>query len=127
MRTLSRRSLSGGFAVLSVVIALVIIFILTQQYMGPDSPEGTAYQVGYQERARATLAQASMRQAETQFHMLTDGRRPRDIEETRRVMNELARFGSGGRFFLDHNDELRVTNQVETPRFRERFNQPRFR
>ncbi len=126
MRTLTKRA-NRGFAVLSVIIALAIIFILTQQAMSPDSPEATVWESTYQERVTSAVAQANIRQAETQFYMLTEGRRPQNPEELRQVMDRLGQYGSGGRFFLDHNDELRVTNQLETPRFADRFNQPRFR
>lgn len=125
IRTLHPRA-NRGFALLAVIIALLIVGVLTQQYMAPDSPGGTTWSIQQRDRARSAVATANIRQAETQWIMRTEGRRP-PVQQLRRELNDLAQYGSGGRFFLDHNDNLRVTNQLDTPRFADRFDLPRYR
>jgi type II secretory pathway pseudopilin PulG len=122
-----RNNRRRGFSILCMLMALAIIGVLTSSYMGTDVPGGKPWAVTQQDRARSAVTAINTRTAQTQYFMATEGRRP-DIERLRIMMNNMSQTsGMGGRYFIDHREELRNTLQLQTPTFRETVNLPRTR
>lgn len=105
-----------GYAILSMLICLVIIFVLTQSYFSVDTPGGTMWVVSQQDRARAAVAAINFRSAEAEYIMRSDGRQL-PIAQQRQEMENLARYSKDGRFFVDDRQQLRLTTMIETRRF----------
>ena len=115
-----------GYAILSMLIALVIIGVLTQSFFSVDVPGGKMWVVSQQDRTRAAVAQVNFRSAETEFFMHTEGRQL-PIDELRRELQSLSRYSKDGRFFVDHQGQLRLTTMMDTKPFAQKFNFPRVR
>lgn len=118
---LSRRRRERGFTILCVLMALVIIGILTQNYLGPTAPGGKSFAQIQQDRARAAVTAINLRNAQTDFFMKTEGRQL-PPEELRRAMDDLSvRMGGGGRYFVDGSQNVQITTALQMPTFRERM------
>jgi type II secretory pathway pseudopilin PulG len=119
MRVLRRRR--RGFTILSVLMALAIIGVLTQNYMGTDTPTGVPYAVYTTNRARAVVMASNLRTAQTQLFMATEGRMP-PPDRLRVLLDDLSnRMGGGGRFFVDKDMNLFLTTTDTTVRFAEQY------
>ncbi len=110
-----------GFFLLSMLMALAIIGILTTSYMTAPTPGGKPWAVTQTDRARAAVAAINFRTAQASWLSKTGGAPIRDVNRLRRELDSLAHMGGGGRFFVDGNQQLHVTTQLDTPLFRERF------
>lgn len=110
-----------AFSILSLVIAVAIVGILAQNYYSTDTPTGEPWAVYTTNRTRQVAALANFRLAQTQYLMQTEGRRP-EINQLRAMLDSMSNMASGGRFFVDPSDQLRVTNQLETRKFSELYN-----
>ena len=123
-----QRHSRGGFALLSVLMALAIVGILTGNFMGTDTPTGQPYAVYQQQRARAAVTMANTRTAQTQFFMATEGRRLQ-TEQLRQVLDGISTsMGQGGRFFTDPNQStIFLTTTDSTTKFHESLQFPRVR
>lgn len=107
-------------------MALLIVGILTQNYLSTDVPGGKPFAVTVKDRARAAVASMNLRSAQTQWMINTEGRRY-PINQLRTELDKLQNYGSGGRFFEDANGQLQNTLMLETPLFREKYQLVRVR
>lgn len=105
-----------GFTILSLLIGIAIIGILTQNYFSADPVTGQPWAVSQTNRVREVAAAANFRTAQTNYFMQTEGRRP-SLDRLRTILDGMAHMANGGRFFVDANDNLRVTNQLDTRKF----------
>lgn len=118
---LTRRHRQRGFAFLSVLMALIIVAVLMGNYFSVDAPTGKMWVVSQTDRARDVVATVNFRTAETQYFMMTEGRQL-PLPELRVTLDRIANLGSGGRFFVE-GQQLRNTRTLQTPLFRDQFNQ----
>jgi hypothetical protein len=125
---ISRRRQQRGYAILIVLMALVIVFILTGSYFSTDTPDGKPWVMTVTDRARGAAASMNYNTARTQWFSTTGGQRL-DPQRLRAELDRMsASFGSGGRFFVMNNQQdLRLTTMIETPKFSEQFPLPRER
>lgn len=127
MRTLTRRRQQSGFTFLGVIIVLAIIGILGAEYFGTDTPGGKPFMMSTTDRTRDVVASMNFNTARTQWFAQTGGERM-DINRQRSELAKLSQsYGSGGRFFLVNDRELRVTTMIDTPKFRTAFPEPAVR
>jgi hypothetical protein len=116
-----------GFALLSMLLAVAIIGILTTNYFSADVPGGKPWAIVQQDRARSAVTAVNTRTANVEYMMATEGRRP-DPQALRAMMDTMSqRMGGGGRFFVDHREQVNITTMMQTPRFREKANLPAWR
>lgn len=124
---ISGRKRQRGFSILCLLMSLVILGVLTEQYMGVTTPGGKPWAMVQQDRTREIVTMVNTRTAQTEYFMRTEGRRP-DPPTLRRHMQDLStRMGGGGRFFVDHRENLQNTLTLETPSFSSQFQAPRLR
>lgn len=114
------RRQNRGFSILCLIIGIAIMGILMQNYFSADPTTGEPWAVSQTNRVRQVAAAANFRTAQTNYFMQTDGRRP-EIQRLRTILDGMAPMANGGRFFVDANDNLRVTNQLETRKFSDYF------
>lgn len=118
---ITRRRGQRGFTILCILMALVIVGILTQNYLGPSVPGGKSFAQIQQDRAHAAVNAINLRNAQTDFFMKSEGRQMAP-DELRRAMDDLSiRMGGGGRYFVDASQNVQVTTMLQTPKFRERM------
>ena len=118
---ISRRRGQRGFTIICILMALVIVGILTQNYLGPTVPGGKSFAQTTQERAHAAVNAINLRNAQTDFFMKTEGRQL-PPEELRKTMDDLSiRMGGGGRYFVDGSQNVQVTTILTSPKFRDRM------
>ncbi len=115
-----------AFTLLSLLMALVIVGILGQTYMGTVAPTGQNASFSPTNRARAAVAAINFRTAQTQWISRTGGNRLQ-IEQQRQELDKLAVMGSGGRFFIDPSQNLNVTTQIQTMKFSDQIDLPETR
>jgi hypothetical protein len=106
-----------------MIMALLIIAILTHQYMAPTAPGAKPAPVMMVDRARTAASAASLRNVET--HMMMEEMDGRMSPSQRRAyLAKVPPAPDGGRFFMDPTGRLNSTTLIEYRKFRDQYQLP---